>query len=181
MLLWITFADQLDSRVTHFSRPIICVSGCGLGVKGSTIYMLLVAVWWLWCAKNKLCMENELVSLVSLKICTENYANPLINSLWQQQSGSRMRLIWWNDQGGTNMILNVDGSSLGNPDVSSFRELIRNSNGAWIHEFCWKYWFLQHSSCIIIGCVSRFSHGLGDRLFEVVVLFWLEASSKVNF
>jgi len=49
------------------------------------------------CVRNKLCMENELVSPVSLKICTENYAHLLINCFWQQQSGSLMRLIRWND------------------------------------------------------------------------------------
>ncbi|KAK2458793.1 hypothetical protein QL285_005909 [Trifolium repens] len=33
------------------------------------------------------------------------------------------------------MILNVDGSSIGNPGVSGFGGLIRNSNGAWVHGF----------------------------------------------
>jgi len=33
------------------------------------------------------------------------------------------------------MILNVDGSSRGNPDVFAFGDLFRNENGAWIHGF----------------------------------------------
>lgn len=33
------------------------------------------------------------------------------------------------------MILNVDGSSLGNPNVSSFCRLIQNADGVWIHSF----------------------------------------------
>ncbi|MCH88180.1 ribonuclease H protein, partial [Trifolium medium] len=33
------------------------------------------------------------------------------------------------------MILNVDGSSIGNPGVSGFGGLIRNSDGAWVHSF----------------------------------------------
>jgi ribonuclease HI len=105
------------------------------GVKGSSIYMFLAAVWWLWRARNKLCMKNELVSLVSLKVCTENYAHLLINCFWQHHSISPMRVIRWNDQGGTGMILNVDGSSLGNPGVSGFGGLIRNSDGTWIQGF----------------------------------------------
>jgi ribonuclease HI len=44
-------------------------------------------------------------------------------------------MVRWNAQGGISMILNVDGSSIGNPEVSSFGGLIRNSDGAWIHGF----------------------------------------------
>ncbi|KAK2446854.1 hypothetical protein QL285_017603 [Trifolium repens] len=44
-------------------------------------------------------------------------------------------MVRWNAQGGTGMILNVDGSSIGNPGVPGFRGLIRNSDGAWVHDF----------------------------------------------
>ncbi|GAU24890.1 hypothetical protein TSUD_116140 [Trifolium subterraneum] len=37
--------------------------------------------------------------------------------------------------GGTCMILKVDGSSIGNPGVSGFGGLIRNSDGAWVQSF----------------------------------------------
>ncbi|MCI41164.1 ribonuclease H protein, partial [Trifolium medium] len=37
--------------------------------------------------------------------------------------------------GGTSMILNVDGSSIGNPGVSNFGGLIWNSDGAWVQGF----------------------------------------------
>lgn len=37
--------------------------------------------------------------------------------------------------GGTRMILIVDCSSLGNPDVSCYDRLIRNADGEWIHGF----------------------------------------------
>ncbi|PNX68092.1 hypothetical protein L195_g063820, partial [Trifolium pratense] len=33
------------------------------------------------------------------------------------------------------MYLNVDGSSIGNPGISGFRGLIRNSDDAWIQGF----------------------------------------------
>ncbi|GAU30888.1 hypothetical protein TSUD_15740 [Trifolium subterraneum] len=33
------------------------------------------------------------------------------------------------------MILNVDGSSIGNPGISCFGGLIRNADGAWVHGF----------------------------------------------
>lgn len=44
-------------------------------------------------------------------------------------------MINWNDKGGNGMILNVDGSSLGNLDVSDFGGLFRNED-PWI---CWRY------------------------------------------
>ncbi|PNX62229.1 hypothetical protein L195_g061051, partial [Trifolium pratense] len=44
-------------------------------------------------------------------------------------------MVRWNAQGGNGIILNVDGSNIGNPGVSGFRGLIRNSDGGWIHGF----------------------------------------------
>lgn len=44
-------------------------------------------------------------------------------------------MITLNAHKGSNMILNLDGSSLGNPGVSGFGELIQNANGAWFHGF----------------------------------------------
>jgi ribonuclease HI len=41
----------------------------------------------------------------------------------------------WNALGGTDMILNVDGSSISNLGISGFRGLIRNANGVWVHGF----------------------------------------------
>ncbi|GAU31243.1 hypothetical protein TSUD_149290 [Trifolium subterraneum] len=44
-------------------------------------------------------------------------------------------MVRWNAHGGIGMILNVDGSSIGNPGISGFGGLIRNSDGAWVHGF----------------------------------------------
>lgn len=41
----------------------------------------------------------------------------------------------WNAHIDSNMILNVDGSSLDNPGVSNFGGLIRNADNAWVHNF----------------------------------------------
>ncbi|GAU48622.1 hypothetical protein TSUD_133530 [Trifolium subterraneum] len=45
------------------------------------------------------------------------------------------KLVKWNALGSSGMILNVDGSSIGNPGVSRYGGLIRNSEGAWAHGF----------------------------------------------
>jgi len=41
-----------------------------------------------------------------------------------------MRVIKWNDKGGNDMILNVDGSNLGNSGVFGFGGLLENEDGA---------------------------------------------------
>ncbi|GAU13776.1 hypothetical protein TSUD_82850 [Trifolium subterraneum] len=41
------------------------------------------------------------------------------------------KLVKWNALGGTGMLLNVDGNSIGNPGISDFGGLIRNADGAY--------------------------------------------------
>jgi hypothetical protein len=48
---------------------------------------------------------------------------------------SLTKQVKWNALGGTGMILNVDGSSIGNPGISGFGGLIRNADGGWVHGF----------------------------------------------
>ncbi|GAU21723.1 hypothetical protein TSUD_328480 [Trifolium subterraneum] len=60
-------------------------------------------------ARNALCLDNEMYS---------DYENGEMECSW-----------------GNCMILNVDGSSIGNPGISGYGGLIRNADGAWIHGF----------------------------------------------
>jgi len=53
-------------------------------------------------------------------MCTKNYANLLAKCFLEQHPVPLMRVIKWNDKGGNGMILNVDGSNLGNPGVFDF-------------------------------------------------------------
>ena len=81
-------------------------------------------------------MKNEVVSPFSIKTSTYKYANLLAKCFLKQHPVPLMRVIkYWNDKGGNGMILNVDGSSLGNPGVSDFGGLFRNEDGVWIHGF----------------------------------------------
>ena len=41
----------------------------------------------------------------------------------------------WNAYKDSNMILNVDGSSLDNPGVSSLGKFIQNVDSVWVHSF----------------------------------------------
>jgi ribonuclease HI len=80
-------------------------------------------------------MDNEVTSYFTLRTRTGNFALLLKNCFAQHYKNPTTRMVRWNAQGGTGMILNVDGSSIGNPGVSGFGGLIRNSDGAWVHGF----------------------------------------------
>ncbi|PNX81864.1 hypothetical protein L195_g037889, partial [Trifolium pratense] len=88
-----------------------------------------------WRARNALCLDSELVPQFSLKMRIMYYAPLLKNCRFNEQETTLPKLVRWNALGGTSMILNVDGSSIGNPRIFGFRGLIRNANGAWVHGF----------------------------------------------
>jgi len=64
-----------------------------------------------------------------------NFANLLAQYFPKSNLTTQPWLVKWNAHNGQGSILNVDGSSLGNPGVSGFGSLIRNDNGAWIRGF----------------------------------------------
>ncbi|KAK2405415.1 hypothetical protein QL285_054655 [Trifolium repens] len=105
------------------------------GTHSALMFPFMAAVWWIWRARNTLCMDNELVPVFTLKIRIVDYSLMLKNGLPHQHVATSTKLVRWNSLGGTGMILNVDGSSIGNPGVSGFGGLIRNSDGAWVHGF----------------------------------------------
>ncbi|MCH84589.1 hypothetical protein A2U01_0005421 [Trifolium medium] len=69
-------------------------------------------------------------------------------------------MVRWNAQGGTGMILNVNGSSIGNPGVSGFGGLIWSYDGAWVYS-CWEHRIFEHPSCKIIDSIPWLNFGLG--------------------
>ncbi|MCI41372.1 ribonuclease H protein, partial [Trifolium medium] len=66
---------------------------------------------------------------------TENFVLLLTNRFLKHYESLTTTMVRWNAQGGISMILNVDGSSIGNPGVSGYGGLIRNPDGAWVHGF----------------------------------------------
>ncbi|XP_045799915.1 uncharacterized protein LOC123894078 [Trifolium pratense] len=80
-------------------------------------------------------MENEVVSYFTLRMRIDNFAQLLKTCFLQQNISPTTRMVRWNAQGGNDMILNVDGSSIGNHGVSGFGGLIRNSDGGRIQGF----------------------------------------------
>jgi ribonuclease HI len=122
------------SSQTFFDKDN-CYDWLRHGLRSSSMFLFMAAVWWLWRARNALCLDSELVPLISLKMRIVEYALLLKNCHSNQRETLIPKLVRWNALGGTNMILNVDGSSIGNPGISGFGGLIRNADGAWVHGF----------------------------------------------
>ncbi|CAJ2657171.1 unnamed protein product [Trifolium pratense] len=105
------------------------------GLDSPSTFLFMAAIWLIWCTRNKLCFNNEIVSQFSLRLQIGNFALLLRACFLTQQMVTTTKLVKWNALGSTDMILNVDGSSIGNPGASGFGGLIRNSDGAWVHGF----------------------------------------------
>lgn len=116
----------------------------------------MAAYWWLLCARNKLCLANEVVSSYTLKLIIVNYANLLAKCFLKHNLSHLIRTITWNAYKGSNMILNIDGSSLSNPNVLAFGGLIQNAKGAWIHSFAGN---IGHSNIFHTDLMALY-HGL---------------------
>ncbi|MCH91677.1 ribonuclease H protein [Trifolium medium] len=107
-------------------------------------------------------------------MCTENFAHLLRKCYLKHFESPATRMVRWNAQGGTGMILNVDGSSIGNHGVSGFGGLIRNSDGAWVHIFAGKIGF----SNILHAELSAVYHGLILAWGLDIKELWCYSNSK---
>lgn len=95
---------------------------------------------------NKLCLLNEVVSSYILKTITMNYVNLLSKFFLKHNLSHPKIIITQNSHKDSNIILNVYGSTLSNPDVSDFGGLIRNADGIWVHNIKGNIWFFQYPS-----------------------------------
>ncbi|PNX91672.1 ribonuclease H [Trifolium pratense] len=105
------------------------------GIRCSSMFLFMAAVWWIWWARNALCLDSELIPYFLLKMRIVDYALLLKNCHFHQHEVMLPKLVRWNALDGTGMILNVDGSSIGNPVIFGFGGLICNADGAWVHGF----------------------------------------------
>jgi len=144
------------------------------GIDGHSRFLFMSACWWLWRAQNRLCMADGVVSPFSIRMCTDNYVNLLTKCFIKQRPIPFMRVIKWNDKNGNNMILNVDGSSLGNPCISGFGGLLRNEDDAWIHGFAGNIGF----SNILHAELLSVYHGLRMAWEFGILELWCYSDSK---
>ncbi|PNY00019.1 ribonuclease H [Trifolium pratense] len=106
---------------------------------------------------------------------TENYAHLLFKCFFKQATVPKTKWVRWNSHRGSGMILNVDGSSLGNPDISYFEGLIQNNDDVWIHGFAGNINFsnILHAELLAIyyGLVMAWGFGITE--------LWCYSDSKV--
>ncbi|CAJ2637225.1 unnamed protein product [Trifolium pratense] len=95
--LWhsIGFTDQA------FYRENDLYNWLRIGIQGKSVFMFLAAVWWLWRARNLLCLANELVSLITLRMWTENYAHLLFRCFFKQATVPDTKWVRWNAHRGS--------------------------------------------------------------------------------
>jgi ribonuclease HI len=125
---------------------------------------------------NHFCIENEVVPYFTLRTNTENFAQLLKTCFLKQNISPATRMVRWNAQGGNNMILNVDGrSTIGNPGISGFGGLIRNSDGAWVHDFAGNIGF----SNILHAELLAVYHGLTLAWELDIKDLWCYSDSKI--
>jgi ribonuclease HI len=117
----------LDQNISSwFRRSLAC------GNK----HVFLAACWWIWRTRNNLCLANKNTSLYEVKL--QVYTTASINSRVFASHSMKLdieQLVAWHPDEQSAIILNVDGSSLGNPGPSGFGGVLRHSNGDWIFGF----------------------------------------------
>jgi ribonuclease HI len=119
-------------------------------------------------------MENEVVPYFTLRMNTENFVQLLETCFLKQNISPATRMVRWNAHCGNNMILNVDGRSIGNLGISGFGGLICNSDGAWVHSFAGNIDF----SNILHAELLAVYHGLSLAWELVIKDLWCYSDSK---
>ena len=107
-------------RSLHLSDPLIFVAG----------------IWCIWKSRNAMCLGNEHVSYHPLRHNVGSYLSSLSTSLGgglvsHPQRGQNS----WHPSRIQDTILNVDGSSFGNPGRSGFGGVLRTLDETWLFGF----------------------------------------------
>lgn len=98
--------------------------------------LFMSACWWIWRARNLLCMEDEHITIYQLKM--EVYKlSALIHKIFTVTVPANEIGRWtsWHPVESSATVLNVDGSSFGNPGISGFGGVLRRHDGSWIYGF----------------------------------------------
>lgn len=93
--------------------------------------LFTACVWWVWRARNSHCIAKEITPSWKLQIAIQNL-HETIKVCFHGADINEHSHQWvrWHSSRQQATILNVDGSSLGNPGKAGFGGIIRNSDGA---------------------------------------------------
>lgn len=91
------------------------------GTSGTQSFLFIATVWWISRATDYCCIANDPIDLFKLKREIYNHAANLQSCFTKCQAPDREpRYVTWNPTRENLAILNVDGSSMGNPGPSGF-------------------------------------------------------------
>ena len=125
------------------------------GLMGPHCYLFADCLWWAWCHRNNLCFSNETLSIHHLSFNIQSMVENFKACFKPTSNGTlKSRLIKWNNNNFSSVILNVDDSCLGSPIRADFGGLLRTNDGLYLSGF------------------SRYIHNSTDILqVELLVIF----------
>lgn len=113
------------------------VSWLHLGVTGSNSPLFTASIWWNWRARNLIVIANEAFPLFKLRMEVLKLVDSisLYNITMNMQCTRVTRWISCHPSREDCIVLNVDGSCIGNPGAAGMGGVIRNTNGDWLWGF----------------------------------------------
>lgn len=141
------------------------------GATGPNDKLFIACVWWSWKARNAKCFNNEVIPLPRLLLSILNLTE-IMKICFKPMNADTYttRQISWYQENRQGIILNVDGSSLGNPRRAGFGGLFRNPDGGWISGFSG---FIGHSEVLKVELLGIY-HGLRlawERDFKEILCY----------
>lgn len=106
------------------------------GATGPADISFIAGVWWAWKYRNAKYFNDENIPFPRLLLSALNLAETFKACFKKDHLPPELiRQITWYEREREGVILNVDGSSLGNPGPAGFGGLARNPDGGWIFGF----------------------------------------------
>ncbi|GAU40444.1 hypothetical protein TSUD_397630 [Trifolium subterraneum] len=129
-----------------------------VGSTGSQAYTFSAGVWWAWRHRNWMCLNNDSWSLNRLSFNIQSMVDIFTSSFSSNSDGTAVsRLIKWNNDNFSCVILNVDGSCLDSPVRAGYGGIIRNDSGFYLSGFSG---FIRESSDILLAELYAIYQGL---------------------
>ncbi|XP_024630761.2 uncharacterized protein [Medicago truncatula] len=116
-----------------------------------------VGLWWTWRHRNLMCLNHETWSLHWLNYHIQNTAETIVTSLHSVSVPQSEIMVHWNNLDSNCIVLNVDGSCLGEPIRAGFGGVIPNSAGFYISEFSG---FIASTTGILFAELTAIHRGL---------------------
>lgn len=158
--------DRLDFGGNSFFQEHDVLIWLKQGATGPNDKMFIACVWWVWKARNSMCFSNEVTPFHRLLLSILNLAATFKACFSNDKKDiAETRLISWLQQDREGVIINVDGSSLGNPGPAGFGGLARNPDGVWLFGFSGN---IGHAEVLKAELSAWYSSwvkiGLGERV-----------------